>query len=591
MAETIRENINVFICCNQESPLGKRKAERIYNVLKHKFQTFLESENMMAGEDVEKKTFDFLLGSDVLILLIERGIEDSRKVRREVLSALGAQVGIIPYVIQQPSNISVMEERLGIERLQHFREDESADLANLCREIQKLAREARSNRQKRTEEQLAELRQHLETNEKTIRVFISYRRTELSIEIANCLYDEFQSHYEMFYDKHSMDTGKRWDDRIFSSVLKSNVLLLLFEDATKDSDWVEREVTYARASGVRILPYLVDPSLKPEDAKRILEHLGVGNVRYLIDNPLAYPKLHEQIKSLAKRTVEDRQNKQETAKANVTTVVPAASKTQSSTNPRGISFQLRGDPRTVHLATGAIDAMQEIDVLVNTENNYLQMSRIHEPHTVSSRLRYQGALINIDGLMLEDTVQVELDAFVNHVYKARPVPLTSVIPTHAGHTNSVLCLHNKARYIFHAVTTQVFQEFRKDTMIPIQTDEGMKTCVLNALEMVKEVDEANGLILPDHFKMPDGRSPYEGRAPYTPIRSIIFPIFGTGHAGRKIREVIKPMLRGIQEFLVANPDYHTLQSIHICVFYQEDIPQVQKAMSEIFEPVPRNALP
>jgi O-acetyl-ADP-ribose deacetylase (regulator of RNase III) len=591
MAETTRENINVFICCNHESVLGTRKAIRIYEKLKGRFQTFLETEDMMAGEDVDKKTFDFLLGSDVLILLIEQGIEDSRKVRREVLSALGAQVSIIPYIIQSPSNISVMEERLGIERLEHFKEDESADLSNLCKEIKKLAQEAQSKRQKRTEEQLAELRQHLDTDEKPIRVFISYKRTELGKEIANCLYDEFQDQYEVFYDKHSMETGKRWDDKIFSSVLRSNVLLLLFENATKGSDWVEREVTYARAAGVRILPYLVDTSLKSEEAKDVLEHLGVGNVRYLIDNHPSYAELHKQIKSLAQRTVEDRQSKQEEAKAKVTSVIPAATKTQSPINPYGIAFRLRGDPRTVYLATGAIDAMQEIDVLVNSENNYLQMSRIHEPHTVSSRLRYQGAWINVDGLMLEDTVQVELDAFVNHVYKARPVPLTSVIPTHAGHPDSVLCLHNKARYIFHAVTTQVFQEFRKDTMIPIQTDEGMKNCVVNALEMVKDVDESNGLILPEYFKMPNDRSPYDGRASYTPIKSIIFPIFGTGHAGRKIKDVIKPMLQGIREFLVANPDYHTLQNIHICVFYQEDIPQVQKAMSEIFEPVPRNALP
>lgn len=92
-----------------------------------------------------------------------------------------------------------------------------------------------------------------------------------------------------------------------------------------------------------------------------------------------------------------------------------------------------------------------IDVLVNSENDYMQMARFFETRTVSSLLRRRGA--RISGGKYVDTVQQELDFQLGD--RARPVQAAEVFITSAGGPDSKLATENKARYIFHVAAVQV----------------------------------------------------------------------------------------------------------------------------------------
>jgi hypothetical protein len=366
------------------------------------------------------------------------------------------------------------------------------------------------------------------------------------------------------------------------------------------SDWVQREVDTARAAQISILPYHINPDADPDKIKKALERLGLEKVQHLAyGNAPNFAVLDERIVKLALDTRENQQKRIQALKEKWQSAArPNIEKTSPERPKMSIApaYKLRGldHPVRIHLANGGIQQMRGIDVLVNTENDYLQMSRAHERHTVSAQLRYCGSLME-NGLITEDSVQLELDAQVNFSNTgARPVKLGQVIATNAGHPLSDLRKpHPKTgkrnRFIFHAITVSMFPEFSKEVMTPISDNNGIRTCTRRVLEKVIEVDRKRGVISATDFFTPLGRNPHDEeialRDEYHPIDSIVFPIFGTGHAGRGIPDVLPWMLEGIARFFEDNEDMITLKDIHICVFFEQDVPMVRQQMERVFDPV------
>ncbi len=420
------------------------------------------------------------------------------------------------------------------------------------------------------------------TNQKNIKVFISYRNIPLSQQEGDFLANALKSEagYEVFIDTQELKNkgGVKWAETIYDNIHTSDVLIVLLEQETHFSEWVQREIDVARGAHVSILPIAI---IQAQEIAKVLrdvqEKLAISEMQFLFfssQKPNTEPII-ESIESLSKRTrdaqkswVDNLRERRYALKASIT-------------DPVYRTYQLLPN-KTICLASGDMTEMQGLDVLVNTENNYMQMARIYESGVLSSVLRREGSLLK-NGKILEDSVQIELDDQILHGegLGSRPIEIEQVIPTHAGHPRSTLA-KNGARFIFHASTVYVHPRNRSVT--PIKTDANIHQTVLNCLNLFLEVHQNRGIISP-----PDSpRYPAEQKAAetYQPLKSIIFPLFGAGQGGRATIEVAPPMIKAFKSFLLKHkntPDF-PLESIHLCVFSEVDIAIVESIMNDICTP-------
>lgn len=420
-------------------------------------------------------------------------------------------------------------------------------------------------------------------------VFLSYRNKPLGNAVVRELHRYLEKEHgcTVFWDKTTLHAGDNWSDEIYDAIRSSDVLIVVMEANVLDSDWVQREVDLAHGAHVRILPlYVVG-----EDVEAVAKKLGIEAKQRLAYDTGEPPleSVWAEIQRLAALTrkaqeafVKDLKGKWDNR--------PIDPKVARKSANRG-TFQHGDHPARLRLISGDITAFKNIDVIVNTENDYLQMARVYEAHTVSSRLRYYGSLIDHPNkLLLEDTVQMELDAYAAYTGRGRPIGPAQVIVTTSGHPESKLA-EAGIRYIFHAITVIVAHQFQ-EKMQAIDND-GITTCVINTLKAVEQVNERRGVVSQEKLEFNDGvniRKPYEQQmqqtSSYQPITSIIFPLFCAGQAGRPTGQIIQPMLNGFRDFLEQTPNT-SLTDIHLCVYYEHDIPTVEQAMGTTFERVSR----
>ncbi|HEX2620658.1 MAG TPA: toll/interleukin-1 receptor domain-containing protein [Phototrophicaceae bacterium] len=423
------------------------------------------------------------------------------------------------------------------------------------------------------------------------KVFISHRNSGFSNLVTNNLHQELKINqgYEVFWDYQSLRVGISWSDTIYKAICASDVLIVLLEKGVLDSVWVQREVDIARGAHIQILPIRIDS----ENIDDVAEKLNIRPLQYhtFNSNQPNYLAICSDIERLAQATqqeqndfVKDLNRKWDPKRAQA---LPADNEAKHKT----YTVQGEDHPINIHLATGDMlsSRFKGIEVIVNSENNYLQMARIYETQRVSSRLRYGGSLVDPNtGRLLEDTIQAELEAYASYVSKSRPIKLSRVIPTTAGHRDSVLRKENEARYVFHAITVSVMNDYSVNTMKPIETDKGIYDCVQNCLKRVLEVNDSQGVISPRELVLFDGtamHSPHEeqeaAKQNYQPIRSIIFPLLAAGHANRPTGEVIGPMVKGIRDF-IEDHRHTSLTDIYVCVYYAYDIETVENEMDKVF---------
>ncbi|MCA0455197.1 MAG: toll/interleukin-1 receptor domain-containing protein [Chloroflexi bacterium] len=416
-------------------------------------------------------------------------------------------------------------------------------------------------------------------NARHIKVFISYRNIEHSKAegdfLATQLRDVFG--YEVFIDTQELKNkgGVKWQELIYDNIHTSDVLIVLLEQETHLSEWVQREVDVARGAHVSILPIVIIEENEIAKVLRDVQNkLAISEMQFLnfASSHPNYTPILESIESLSKKTRDSQK-----AWSDRLRDLRFARKAPID-NPFHAHFDVASG-RKICLAAGDMSQMQNIDVLVNTENNYMQMARIYESNVLSSALRREGSWVK-QGKMLEDTVQLDLDLQVTKGdgFGSRPIEMEQVIPTRAGHPKSAL-VKNGARYIFHASTVYVHPHNRKVT--PIQTDAAVTHTTLNCLNLLMEVNANKGVISPEGTEAHEREQ--EAAAAFTPIKSIIFPLFGAGQGGRSTLEVASPMIFCFRDFLRKHdnqPDF-TLESIHLCVYTEVDVAIVESLMGYI----------
>ena len=395
------------------------------------------------------------------------------------------------------------------------------------------------------------------------KIFISYKKESLSKRESRALRDQLmRDGFDVFRDEETMGGGIDWQQTIYENVRTSDVLIVLLEPETAKSEWVQREVDIARGAGVSILPLRLGyATFTDADIKTVQEKLVITQTNYVtfVSQNYAHENLSDAeqatIAHANQRLVEDIRRLADETRVRqrqwANRILIRHTQHPADSNPnywRYIHPNKRGDDVAIVLATGDMTELGQVDVIVNSENDYMQMARFFESHTLSSTLRRAGAY-DKHWRFLDDTIQKELDQQVKLQYGVPPIPLAQVLVTRAGHPDSQL-VRQGIRYIFHASTNRVNTAQHPFTIDPIRNDT-IRICVKNCLNKIIEADKT--------------------------IQTIAFPILGTGANGLTISEVVGYMMRGMLQFIRAD-DQTNLNTIFLCVYSQSDIQDVQRMM-------------
>ena len=380
--------------------------------------------------------------------------------------------------------------------------------------------------------------------------------------------------FSPWIDDAALGAGMAWETEIYSRILLSDVLLVLIERGTSQSQWVQREIALANALGISLFPLASD--MDPDEMVAELKALSLDHLQGRLTHNLKWnakdalmTELRPDLLACAERT---KKEQEQTLRGLLSRRVIQQPKAPD--NKSAASFYLKSGSKqiAVHVASGDMFRIRNVDVFVNSENDYMQMARVFESKTISASLRRMGSRIR-DG-RYEDTIQQELD--LQLVNRSRPVQYGEVFATSAGGPGSVLAKDNRARYIFHVAAVQAVPAEAR--LAPFKQSFQIEACARSVLAKVAEVNLANGIISQPGTAQ---RLEQETRAAAgdSSIRSIVFPLFGTGQGGSTVTEVLGPMFDGMLAALTDDEASHTtVTDIYISAFTVPDVAEVISLM-------------
>ena len=135
----------------------------------------------------------------------------------------------------------------------------------------------------------------------------------------------------------------------------------------------------------------------------------------------------------------------------------------------------------------------------------------------------------------------------------------------------------------HVAAVQVVhQQNNEADLVPLR-DEDITKAVQNCLNMVVEIDDEKGVISPEGTNQ--RKQEVQDTDNYQPIKSIMFPLFGTGRGGRTdVKLVAQEMLEAMSNYLHVpqNCAKLSLESIHLCGYSHGDVEAIREAMEAVF---------
>jgi O-acetyl-ADP-ribose deacetylase (regulator of RNase III) len=184
--------------------------------------------------------------------------------------------------------------------------------------------------------------------------------------------------------------------------------------------------------------------------------------------------------------------------------------------------------KTIAVWTGDIQERKGVDVWVNSENTNMQMARFYD-RGISALIRYLGAKKDAFQMPIEDTIANELAT----IMKGREyVPAGTVFSTSSGD----LAATHRVKRIFHAATVVGTPG---SGYVPIVD---VEKCVTSALRLA----ESEGM------------------------RSIAFPMMGTGAGGADVRMVAPKLLQAAISYLGNCPEC-IVETIYFIAWNQRDL--------------------
>jgi hypothetical protein len=347
-------------------------------------------------------------------------------------------------------------------------------------------------------------------------VFVNYRVREQA-GYATFLHRELVERFgpeSVFLASRSLRAGDDFVCEVFDRVRRSSVVLALIgvrwlEFGRDDgADWVRREIAEAFASGVRVVPVLVDEAELPDEDTLPGDIAALARCQclrlrhYSIESDLGV--LVEELRRIAPA---------------LESLPRARPETMASGEP--VYFRHAQRPEwewRIGVLPGTVRRVTCADVWVNSENTDMQMAR-HNEFSVSSIIRYWGAVRDEAGHVVNDVIADELTARLG---PNRQVAPGTAIVTGPG----ALAASNNVRHVIHVATVSGepgagFQQVRN-----------VGWCVTNALSQAERLAAAD----------PE-------------VRSVLFPLFGTGAMVRApIEPTARVMLLAALDHLAAHPD-------------------------------------
>ncbi|MFF8842103.1 alpha/beta fold hydrolase [Streptomyces sp. NPDC015127] len=176
---------------------------------------------------------------------------------------------------------------------------------------------------------------------------------------------------------------------------------------------------------------------------------------------------------------------------------------------------------------GPVEQLRNVDIVVSSENTYLQLSQFFKPST-SGSLRWAAAEKSGSGQILEDVAGDHLAAWLrNHGSYGLPVPEGTVAPTPAG----ALQRRNVHR-IYHAAIASPVSGTNSYRIAP----QAIPRAVHNTFDLARRERDELGL----------------------PLNSICFPLFGAGRGGMSVSESFELIWEPMMSELSDDPSW----SIH-----------------------------
>lgn len=432
--------------------------------------------------------------------------------------------------------------------------------------------------------------------ERKLRIFISYRkelrrqdgnRDIISKNTEAHVLNELlarSSRFDPWMDRSGLTAGMSWETEIYQNVLSSDVLLCLIGPGTSQSEWVRREISLAVALGISIVP--VGFELSNAEMAAEVQALSLGGLQWTITRNIDLERgqaLLAELDSAISLAAEKTHRAQDSLLRGLWER-GREQRRKAEDNQRALSFSLdlpKGSV-AVHVASGDLARVRNIDVIVNSENDYMQMARYFEGNTISSMLRRRGSRIR-NG-RFEDAIQEELDWRLKG--RSRPVQAGDVFPTSAGGPDSDLSRLNRARVILHVAAVQAVSA--ENRVVPFQQRHQIISSVRAVLALVGELNDCEAV-----FSKPRSRQRVDqesiARSGRGTLTSVIFPLLGTGTGGAAASAVIEPILDGVIDFLREEenePVLRALQDVYISSFYEDDVRVVAKALAQRMNSIP-----
>lgn len=211
-------------------------------------------------------------------------------------------------------------------------------------------------------------------------------------------------------------------------------------------------------------------------------------------------------------------------------------------NTRIFRYQLATIDKEIRLVTGDLLGVKCVDVWVSSENTNMQMARPSE-RSISGVIRYFGARKNRALQVTDDTIAKELAQVMG---TDTSVPPGAVLATGAGE----LELSNRVKRIFHAAAVTGQPGFGYE---PIKD---VTSCIRNAMALADSDEHKDA-----------------------GIRSILFPMMGTGQGGGSLQETAPKLIETAKFYLEDRPDSRIKEVYFLC-WTDKDLEACQQALEQ-----------
>lgn len=377
-------------------------------------------------------------------------------------------------------------------------------------------------------------------------VFINYRVREQPA-YATLLFRELTARFgsgAVFLASGSIRAGDDFVRAVFETLRRCEVLLAIIgprwsdthgaqhgHGLGRDADWVHREIAEAFAAGVRVIPVLTEDAEMPAEESLPPEISALARCQclrlrhYSIDSDLA--RLVDELRRTA----------------------PSLSGQPSNgfrvfTEPRLFrSARAPESPCRIGVMTGTIRRVRSADVWVNSENTDMEMARITE-FSVSAIIRYWGSIRDGSGRVVDDVVAAEL---ARRVGAERPVTPGTVVATGSGE----LSASNNVRHILHVAAVQ------GEPGAGYRQVRDINSCVANVLVQCEQLASAD---------------------PH--VRSILFPLLGTGMAGGHVPDTALAMLLAMLDYVAGHPST-ALRTIYLLASTEPEYLAIREVLAAL----------